>query len=241
MRHYSPGEIYHIYNRGVDKRKIFLDGTDFVRFIHDLYEFNDEDNVFNLGSRFKNVAVLSKELQNETKKRKILVDILAFALMPNHFHLMLRARDEKGIPEFMKKIGGGFAQYFNQKYKRTGALFEGKYKCVHVADDQHLLHLLYYIHTNPLSLKFPQWKEEGLPKKEEVLKYLEHYRWSSFFDYIGQKNFPSVTNRRFLLEFCNGSRKKTEILENLYKKDFINWLKERKVPNLDEITYPHHS
>lgn len=237
MRHYSSGEIYHIYNRGVDKRIIYLDELDRVRFVHDLYEFNDKENVTNSNLRFKNMAVGKPYI----KKRDILVDILAFILMPNHFHLMIRARDESGVTEFMKKIGGGYAQYFNQKYERSGTLFEGKYKCVRVAEDQHLLHLPYYIHANPLNLEFPQWKEKGLGDDvEKAMNFLEKYRWSSFLDYMGKKNFPSVTDRDFLLRLYGGEEKTMEELERAYKKDFSAWLKEHKSLCLNELSYPQN-
>jgi len=101
--------IYHVLNRGVDKRKIFLDDQDYLRFIHDLFEFNDVDPVNNVFYRFhpQNKAVRQPYFGGNQKRRELIVDILAFVLMPNHYHLLVRPRIEKGIPLFMKKLGGG--------------------------------------------------------------------------------------------------------------------------------------
>ena len=221
------GGIYHVYNRGVDKRKVFINDDDSFRFIHDLFEFNDKNPVNNVFHRFQYKGVEHPYIEKNTfsKPRKLIVKILVFVLMPNHFHLLLQPLHNDGVVNFMKKIGGGYTNYFNQKYERSGALFEGRYKCVRVATDEHLLHLPYYIHANPLKLKSPKWKE-GLAKKDfsKALKFLENYKWSSFPDYIGKKNFPSITNRELIWEFHGKGSE--ENLAKAYKKDFSKWLKD---------------
>jgi len=213
------GEIYHIYNRGTEKRNIFLDDADYLRFIHDLFEFNDENPAFNIGYLFNKgyIDVRRRYIENR-EKRKLLVEILAFCLMPNHYHLLLKPKKDAGVAEFIKKINGGYAKYFNNKYKRGGALFQGKYKSILIKNESHFIHLPYYIHLNPLDLKFPEWRSNEIKNYEEAMKFLESYRWSSFPDYINKKNFPSVTQREFLLEFFEGPEQ--------YKKDTLKWLKE---------------
>ncbi len=153
--------------------------------------------------------------------------------MPNHYHLLLRPLKENAISDFMQKLGGGYTRYFNEKYKRTGVLFEGKYKYVHVGDERYFLHLPYYIHANPLKLKFPKWRE-GLAVGDvpRAIEFLKKYRWSSFPDYIGHKNFPSVTNRKFLWSMQNG-RTDEERAKN-YLKDFTAWLKDFDASSLPE-------
>lgn len=214
----TTNEIYHIYNRGVEKRKIFLDEEDYLRFIHDLFEFNDINPTPNLTyylkSQFKSKEVGLPKIEKES--RKLLVEILVFCLMPNHFHLMVKQKVDGGITLFMRKLGTGYTNYFNQKYKRVGPLFQGKYKIVHLYQDAHFLYLPYYIHLNPLELIIPEWKEQGIKNIKKAMRFLEKYRWSSFLDYIGYKNFPSVTQRQFLLKLFNGA-------EN-YKKDTIRWI-----------------
>lgn len=221
--------IYHVLSRGVDKRKIFLEEKDYLRFIHDLFEFNDQSPALNIGHFFKNqyIDLRSQYIKQERKKRKLLVKILVFSLMPNHYHLLLTPIVNDGITKFMRKLNIGYAKYFNQKYERVGTLFQARYKSILITQDSHLLHLPYYIHSNSLDLKFPEWREGEIKNYKEAMKFLENYRWSSFPDYIGKKNFPSVTQREFLLEFFNGPEQ--------YKKDTLNWLKERDIEELKEI------
>jgi len=212
------GEIYHIYNRGIEQRNIFLDDDDRLRFIHDLFEFNDENPTINLAYHFGQKQ--SKEVglpKIERVPRKLLIDLLIFCLMPNHFHLMIKQQKEGGITAFMRKLGTGYTNYFNKKYNRVGHLLQGKYKIVHVNQESHFIHLPYYIHLNPLDADFPEWRERKIKNYKKAMKFIENYRWSSFQDYIGIKNFPSVTQREFLLKFFEGPAQ--------YKKDVANWLK----------------
>ena len=221
--------IYHVYNRSVEKREIFVDDQDRFRFIHDLFEFNDEAPAVNL--YYKRPLLQSYEAKPrkiEQQKRKLLVEILAFVVMPNHFHLLLRQIKENGISNFMHKLGTGYTMYFNQKYERAGSLFQGTYKAILVNQEAHFIHLPYYIHFNPLDLKFPEWRDREIKNYKQAMKFLENYRWSSFLDYIGKKNFPSVTQREFLNEFFEGP-------EN-YKKDAMKWLKEMDLEEIEDFT-----
>lgn len=147
--------IYHIYNRGVEKRAIFRDEHDYLCFVHDLYEFNDENYASNVHYWFKNMGSRNPYFN---KERKPIVDILAWCLMPNHFHLLIRQRKDNGIALFMRKLGSGYANFFNMKYKRVGPLFQGRYKIIMVDKDEYLLHLINYIHSNPVKLVEPHWK-----------------------------------------------------------------------------------
>lgn len=208
-------EIRHTLNRGVDKRVIFLDDQDKFRFVHDLFEFNDEEWVnttFYRFNKFNDIA--SRNIKR--RPRKLLVDIHAFCLMPNHYHLLLSPRIEGGIPLFMKKLNMGYAKYFNEKYDRSGALFEGRYKSVLVTKEAHFIHLPYYIHFNPLDLEMPGWRDGEIKNYKAAIGFLENYRWSSHLDYLGKKNFPSVTNRELLLEFFGGHKE--------YRKRIEEWL-----------------
>lgn len=222
-------EIYHIYNRGVEQRRVFLDRDDYMRFIHDLFEFNDENPAINL-SHFLNQKSKCKEvgLPNiEREPRKLLVNLLAFCLMPNHFHLMVEQKRDNGITEFMRKLGTGYTNYFNQKYERSGHLFQGKYKFVDLKKDAHFIYLPYYIHFNPLDLKFPEWREGKIKNCIEAVKFLEDYKWSSFRDYIDKKNFPSVTQRDFLNHFFGGP--------NVHRKSVLKWIKEMDSARINQI------
>ena len=222
--------VYHVYNRGVEKRIIFTQERDYLRFVHDLYEFNDIAPAVNTAysyklskSNFDNVRKL------ERKPRKLLVEILCFCLMPNHFHLMLREKIEGGITEFMRKIGTGYTNYFNKKYDRVGPLFQGKFKSVTLERQAHLLYLPHYIHLNPLDLVMPEWRVKKVRSVDRALKFLETYRWSSYLDFIGKKNFPSVTQRDFLFSIY-GSRTSIN-----YRGEIKDWLGEMDFTKIERV------
>lgn len=210
-------EIYHVYNRGVEKRKIFLNDKDCFRFIHDMFEFNDLAPALNVGYFHPNLLKSNFNRLNR-KPRKLWVEILCFCLMPNHYHFLLRQKIEGGVTEFMRKIGGGYTNYFNTKYDRVGPLFQGKFKAVHIKKPAQLLYIPHYIHLNPLDLITPEWREKKLSSVNRAMKFLESYRWSSYPDFIGKKNFPSVTQRDFIHSIY-GSRTSID-----YSLDVKEWL-----------------
>lgn len=218
-------EIYHVYNRGVEKRNIFLDDDDYFRFIHYLFHLNDKNSQGNLDREImREIGTPSSK-----KEREPLVEILAFALMPNHFHLILKQKEDGGIVKFMQKIGVGYAMSFNKKNKRVGPLFQGRFKAVLVEKDAHFMYLPHYIHLNPLDLL-----NKGVPiSLIEKMKFLKEYRWSSFPDYIGIKNFPSVTRRDFLLNFFGGEEKYKKDLEKFIAKDDISGMREIGTPSFE--------
>jgi len=191
------GGVYHVYNRGVEKRKIVGDVHDHLRFVHALYVFNDKESIptswyylNKLGGR------TSQFVDKLPEERNQLVDIVAWALMPNHYHLLLRQRRDKGVSLFMQKIGTAHTMYFNERYERSGVLFQGGYKLRVVDKDNYMRHLLAYIHLNPVDLFAPKWKEGGVKNAVAAIQGLGNYRWSSYQDYIGKKNFPSVIDMK---------------------------------------------
>ena len=140
---FAIGEHYHIYNRGVDKRITFTDEYDIRRFFQSMVEFN---TVKPIGSLYENSFL---QLGGETPKLgEKLVNIIAYCLNPNHFHLILEQLVEGGISEFMKRLGGGYTGYFNKKYARSGSLFQGVFKDVHIDTNEYLLHVSSYVNLN---------------------------------------------------------------------------------------------
>ena len=224
----ANNEIYHVYNRGVEKRKIFLNDIDCVRFVHDLFEFNDQNPVLNVNYHFPRKSMEVGLQYIERKPRNMLVEILVFCLMPNHFHLMLKQKADNGVTEFMRKLGTGYTNYFNKKYDRVGSLFQGKYKSAHVAKEQHFIHLPYYIHLNPLSLLLKNSKDDKSMDHEKIISFLKSYRWSSHLDYTGEKNFPSVTQREFLLDFFGGTKG--------YNSDIMKWIGDVNFKEIQHLT-----
>jgi len=197
---FNNDSIWHIYNRGVERKDVFLQTADYLRFILNLYEFNDSAPALNLGYHLDKSPI---EVRLQYPRKEQLVDILAFCLMPNHYHLMVQQRVENGITMFMRKLGTGYTNYFNTKNDRVGPLFQGKFKSVLIEREAHFIHLPHYIHLNPLDLKDPEWRNGTVKNPEKLLASLASYRWSSLPDYLNTPNFPTVTNRKFLTE-CIG-------------------------------------
>ncbi len=136
------GETYHVFNRGVDKRIIFFDSNDYLRFYNSLNHFNNTEPVFSL---FESIR-----MKGRLNSKKKLVKIFAYCSLPNHFHLLLQQVSDNGISEFLKKVTGGYTSYFNDKYERSGALFQGRFKRIQVPSNEKLLQLSAYINYNHL-------------------------------------------------------------------------------------------
>jgi putative transposase len=120
----------------------------------------------------------------ETDRGKNLVDIGAYCLMPNHFHLLLKEKTENGISLFMQKLMTAYTMYFNKKNGRNGALFQGTFKAEHLANDNYLKYMYSYIHLNPIKLIDPTWRENGIKNQSKTEKFLEQYKHSSYSEYI---------------------------------------------------------
>lgn len=202
--------LYHALNRGVEGRNLFLDSSDYIRFIHDLYEFNDATPAQAFPRRTANVGHTMSYIK---RKREQLVDIHGWCLMKNHYHLLLSERTEGGLSLFLRKLNVGYARYFNERYKRSGFLFQGRTKKVAIKNDAQFNYILHYIHLNPLDyLKGAEkWRIRSKGKiknSKETFMYLKSYRWSSYPDYIGEQNFPSLLTTS-VFEETPGSYKKT--------------------------------
>ncbi len=179
-------EYYHIYNRGVDKRKVFLNKDDYIRFIVSMREFN----------RFKPIGSLYKykkwkEQRHPTSLRDVgclsqskLVEFIAYCLNPNHYHFMVKQLTNNGISEFMKRLGNGYTKYFNYRHNHSGYLFQGRFKSIHINSNEYLLWLSAYINLNP--------------KPHKITNNLKKYPWSSYLDYTNQRN-GTLCNKDIIL------------------------------------------
>ena len=214
------GEIYHIVIRGAGDSLIFKDTANYYRGIFSLYEFNDVNPVLIRDRRRARIRAKKSGRERFSATREMLMEILAFWLMPNHIHLLLRQIRDGGISEFIRKFGAGYVGYFNKKYGRRGPLF-AKFRAVHIKTTEQLKTVFVYIHTNGISLIEPKWKEIGIRNTKKVIRFLENYKWSSYPDYIGKKNFPSVTKRNFILKVMGGKEGCRKFIEGWikYKKE----------------------
>ncbi|MBI2448556.1 transposase [Candidatus Microgenomates bacterium] len=167
--------IFHIYNRGTEKRDIFLDMYDFKRFYDGIREFNTT------------IPVDLRERIREKKKREgdtfansglargeRLVDVLCFCLMPNHYHLILKPLIKNGVTVFMRKLATGYSSYFNRRYERSGRLFQNVFKNKEIDSDESFLYVSAYQHINPIAAKLAKKPSDWL--------------WSSYKHFIGVRN-----------------------------------------------------
>ncbi|HBB36964.1 MAG: Transposase [Candidatus Moranbacteria bacterium GW2011_GWC1_45_18] len=138
----AEGEYYHIFNRGVDKREIFSDQLDMRRFLQSMDEFNTLDPI---GSIYENFF---RDRKEKNKSKKKLVGFVCFCLNPNHYHFILKQTAEQGIEKFMHRLGIGYTKYFNKRHERSGSLFQGTFKAVHIKTNSYLLHLSAYVNLN---------------------------------------------------------------------------------------------
>ena len=212
---FANGEIYHIILRGLDDNLIFKDTNDYYRGIFSIYEFNNSKPITIRERRIARNRIKKTENINKDSRERVsvvfniderekLVEVLCFCFMPNHVHLLAKQLKDSGITKFMRKVGAGYAGYFNRKYERKGYVFQNRFRSIYIEDDNQLRTIFNYIHVNPISLVKPGWKEKGIDNSNEVIKFLEEYKWSSYQDYIGRANFASVTDRDFMSEFIGG-------------------------------------
>lgn len=145
----AEGEYYHVYNRGTDRRDIFEDATDFLRFFQSMDEFNSVEPIGSIyENSFTKLGHPMSKLREQSRKKEKLVEFVAYCVNPNHFHFILEQIADRGIEKFMQRFGNGYTKYFNGKHKRSGVLFQGKYKSIHVSTNEYLLRLSAYVNLN---------------------------------------------------------------------------------------------
>lgn len=214
---FAEGEYYHIYNRGNDKRTIFHDKKDYQYFLWLLYLANQHQKA-PLSRLTRTKGYIPFEEERSTQ----IVSIGAYVLMPNHFHILITEKQKEGISKFMQKVTTGYVMYYNNRYKRSGGLFEGKFKAQHANSDRYLKYLFSYIHLNPVKLIDATWKEKGIKHLKKTLEFLKGYQYSSFNDYqnearpqqviLHKKDFPNYFSikKDFYKEIVSWLRYKNE-------------------------------
>jgi putative transposase len=199
---FAPGEFYHLYNRGTEKRNIFSGRSDYERFLALLYFSNSTTSVHISNQQQNNQGRTLIELFTDVERGTPLVDLIAYCLMPNHFHLVVREIKDGGVSRFMQKVVTGYTMYFNIRYERSGALFQGKFKARHIRNDNYLKYIMAYVHLNPIKLFDAKWKEQGMRDQRRAKVYLGDYRYSSYLDYMGEKRVQNIVlNQHALPEY----------------------------------------
>lgn len=171
VKTYAPDSYYHIYNRGVEKRNIFVDSQDFAVFLSYLKIYLEPKDDTKLRTILGSNETSYKEKNNAAKALRLNnfhteIEVVAYVLMPNHFHFLIRQTSEDAIDRFVNSLGTRYSMYFNKKYRRVGKLYAGVYKAVLVRSDEQLLHLSRYIHLNPinyLGILVRNWQQVNLP------------------------------------------------------------------------------
>lgn len=208
LKEYIEGGFYHVYNRGVEKRKIFINKQDYTVFIRYLKEYllppkhPDLIKLHTICPRRKPVNCYQD------------ITLLSYCLMPNHFHLFLKQKSEKGLQIFIRALNTSYVLYFNHKYNRVGPLFQGRYKAVLIDNEAYYLNISRYIHNNPREL---------LAK----VRPLQDYSFSSYPDYIGLRKSDWLNTKIILASFEDKRRG-----ANFYE-DFVNDFDQTK--DLDDI------
>lgn len=195
----ATGEFYHIYNRGVARQPIFHNQRDYEQALLTLSYYHFKKPPVRL-SRFKELSREDRKMLFDklAKQNQILVKIISFVLMPNHFHLLLQQTEDNGITIFLSKFSNSYTKYINTKNKRVGPILQGVFKVVHVESNEQLIHLSRYIHLNPVVSFVIEEKE------------LFNYPWSSLPNFV--KGRSSLVFTDPILEHFSSPKKYREFI-----------------------------
>ena len=169
VKEYAENAYYHVFNRGVAKRVIFKDEDDYTVFLNLLKRYLSARPTQD--SKGRDYPWLSEE-----------VEVNAFCLMPNHFHLLIYQKDAVGMTKLLSGVCTAYSMYFNRKYKRVGPLFQGRFKASRIDDEAYLEHISRYIHLNPRDYR--SWQFSSLPYYlgERSAEWLQTWRITEIFE-----------------------------------------------------------
>lgn len=218
------GEVYHIFNRSTAKEPIYRNHFEHQR----AYELLGYYRFIKPGIRYSHFKRLNSQ-EKESFLAQLLfhphqVEVLAFCFMQNHFHLLLRQVSENGISVFIRNFQNSYAKYFNTKNNRSGAVFQAMFKGVRIETDEQLLHVMRYIHLNPLTSYILK-----------TINELENFKWSSYIDYLNlRKNsfinkelvtsyFPTAEKIKvFMIDQINYQRELNAIMHLLFEEPDVS-------------------
>ena len=197
----ANGEIYHVLNRGVGSQEIFRNPTDYIRFTS-LLDYYQLENPSLSYSQYLELSSDSKLAYMETysTNRKI-IEVYAYCLMNNHFHLLLRQVNNNGIYDYFRKVQNAYVKYFNLKYNRNGTLFQSRFQAKWIESEEIFLHVSRYIHLNPCTAYIVR------------INNLVNYRWSSYSKYAVSKD-TSFVNTKKLTGILGGKLQYQEFVQN---------------------------
>lgn len=203
LKIYVEDGYYHIYNRGVEKRTIFEDEQDYKVFLSYLkYSLSPPPKPEDIKHIFTLQGLPFQGIPHQPKNFLDKIELVAYCLMPNHFHLIIHQLDDESLKSFMTSLTTRYSMYFNKKYSRVGTLFQSVYRGVLVTDEPYLLHLSRYIHLNP----------------SEFTKDLAS-AYSSYVDYLGLRKTSWLKPDIILEQFNNKVGIEFKKINNY--KDFV--------------------
>lgn len=211
VRNFTKNMHYHVFNRGVEKRKIFLDEND-----HNIFLYYLSIYLLPLEEALTLYPKLPIRLHQKNLNKE--VELLSYVLMPNHFHLLLRQNTINGISKLLKQVTNAYTFYFNTKYERVGGLFQGVFKAVQIDTDEQLLHTSRYIHLNPVVA--------------DIVKNPKYYKWSSYPEYISEdKPAQSFVQKGSILSYFSSPAKFEDFVRD--QVDYARELEKIKHLTLD--------
>jgi putative transposase len=197
---FSENEHFHVFGRGVNKEKIFIDQQDYARFIFLITHFQSPTKIYNISwytkSFIKSGSFNIKKDKAEEIFKKRNTELVAFVLMPNHFHILVKNLEDGILSVYMHRILTAYSKYFNAKYNKKGHVFEGPFGAISVENNTQLLYLSAYIHKNPKEIK-------------EWVNNYEKYPYSSYQDYISSNRWENL------------------LVTDIVLKQFKDWVKYR--------------
>ena len=210
------GHYYHIYNRGVEKRPIFEGNWDQTRLMKTI-------QYYQLSGPKPRLSIFLKYKTFKPDPGKKIVEIISYCLMPNHFHFLIKQTKDGGITEFVSKLSNSYTKFYNTKYHRVGPLLQGEFKSVLVETDEQLIHLSRYIHLNPVA--------------SLIVKDLNQYKWSSYHEYVENKN--GICSKEEIMNFFKTPQDYQKFV--LDQADYAKELEKIKHQLLEEDTYTSYT
>lgn len=192
IRKFEEGGFYHVFNRGVEKRDIFLDEQDYNMFLYYLFVYTTPLEEVLIKYPLLPIRLYNKNLHGQ-------IEIISFCLMPNHFHFLLRQDTIDGVQKLLKQMTNAYTLYFNNKYQRVGGLVQGRYKAVMIETDELLIHVSRYIHLNPVV--------------SSLVESPEDYKWSNYPEYLGRFCIIKCSTD-YILSYFSSKEKYKKFVEN---------------------------
>ncbi len=215
LENFAEKEYYHVFGRGVNKEKIFIDDHDKARFIFLITHFQSPIKIYNVNwyteSFIKKNYFSTKEDRVKEIVNKRNIELVSFVLMSNHFHLLVQNLEDRILSVYMHRILTAYSKYFNNKYKKKGHVFEGPFGATHIKNNTQLLHLSAYIHKNPKEIR--GWENT-----------YNKYPYSSYQDFIGLNRWGHLLSPDIVLKQFKDQTKYKDFVDTSTAKEGLNGL-----------------